>query len=133
MHNIAVPVSLMPLSNVCLDQMFSCWCALLAYYCYTKTSDLSLFFFSFSGVRQLQLAVQSSPVNVKHRGKLRVLSSVEFPVFIYSRIVNSFASSVGVEQGACLIDSLLAGTQNQGGLLIPRNWLNPVCNVLNAL
>lgn len=65
MHNIATSVSLMPLSNVCLYQMFSCLCALLAYYCYTQTSD-SPSFFSFNGVQLLQLAVQSFAVNIMH-------------------------------------------------------------------
>lgn len=61
-----------------------------------------------------------------------MLSSVGFHLFIYSRTVNRFASCVGVERGARLIDSLLAGTQNQGDLSIPRSALNPVCNTLNC-
>lgn len=96
MHNIAVSVSLLPLSNVCLYRMFSCWCASLACYCYTKTSDPPSFL-SFNGARLLQLAVQSSAVNIVHRGKLKVLFSVEFRLFIYSRIVNRFGSCVGVK------------------------------------
>lgn len=131
MHNVAVSVSLMPLSNVCLYRMFSCLCASLAYYCYTKTSDPPSFS-SFNGARLLQLAVQSSAVNIVHRGKLKVLFSVEFRLFIYSRIVNRFGSCVGVKWGTRLIDSLLAGTQNQGDLLIPRSKLNPLCNILNC-
>lgn len=64
--------------------------------------------------------------------KLGVLSNAEFCLFVCSRPVNRFSSCVGAERGACLIDSFLAGTQNQGELSIPRSQLNPVCNTLNC-
>lgn len=87
-------------------------------------------FFSFNGVQLLQLTVQASDVNIMCWGKLRVLSDIVS--FSYSRVVNRFASCVGAEWYAHLIDLLLAGTRNQGIYRFPLSQLNPVCNILNC-
>lgn len=87
-------------------------------------------FFSFNGVQLLQLTVQASDVNIMCWGKLRVLSDIVS--FSYSRVVNRFASCVGAEWYAHLIDPLLAGTRNQGIYRFPLSQLNPVCNILNC-
>lgn len=89
-------------------------------------------FFSFNAVQQLPLPARSSAVNVVYWEKLGVLSNAGFGLFVYSRPVNRFASCVGAERGARLIDSFLAGTQNQRELSIPHSRLNPVCNTLNC-
>lgn len=77
-------------------------CALLAHCCCTQSSDSPLVS-SLNGVQLLQLAFHSSALYSVHWGKLWVLTSVEFHLFICSRVVNRFASCVGVEPGTWLI------------------------------
>lgn len=102
----------MPLSNVCCCQMFSCLCALPGVLLLHKDVIHPHFSFllmecdCYNWLFNPLLLVSCTEENFR---SCLVLSFMY--LFIHSRIVKRFASCVGVRH---LLDSVLAGTQNQG-------------------